>query len=50
VPAAVAPTLQRAADAADMALVTVGAAHYHHVGMAYAYLTQAQGFIGRDGQ
>ncbi|GGU66375.1 hypothetical protein [Streptomyces daghestanicus] len=50
VPAAVAPTLQRAADAADMALVTVGAARYHHVGMAYAYLTQAQGFIGRDGQ
>ncbi|WP_309031300.1 hypothetical protein [Streptomyces alfalfae] len=50
VPIALASVLQRAADAADMALVTEGAAHYHHLGTAYAYLTQAQGLIGRDGQ
>lgn len=50
VPAALASVLQRAAEAADMALVTEGAAHYHHLGTAYAYLTQAQGLVGRDGQ
>jgi hypothetical protein len=43
-----APVLQRSAEAADMALVTEGAAQYGHLGAAYAYLTQARGLAGRD--
>ncbi|UUA11608.1 MULTISPECIES: hypothetical protein [Streptomyces] len=48
VPAPVALTLQRSAEAADMALVTEGAAQYGHLGAAYAYLTQARGLVDRD--
>jgi hypothetical protein len=41
-PTSLAPILQRAAEAADAALVTEDAAQYGHLGTAYAYLTQAQ--------
>ncbi|MET8788188.1 hypothetical protein [Streptomyces sp. NPDC004589] len=45
-PAAVTPLLQRAANAADTALVTEGADQYGHLGAAYAYLVQAQSVAG----
>ncbi|CAM5562698.1 MULTISPECIES: hypothetical protein [Streptomyces] len=48
VPAPLAPILQRAAEAADMALVSEGAAMYGHLGAAYAYLTQARGLVDSD--